>query len=256
MHIKTSAVSYLNTKPLLYGLEASGLIHDLDLSLEIPSLTAAKLLSGEADLGLVPVAILPLLPAHAQIVGNYCIGAKGAVKTVCLYSQVPLQNIEQILLDHHSRTSVQLVQVLCRDYWQIHPDFIAAQAGFETQIDTTTAGVIIGDRAIDWHSRFAFCYDLGAEWTAYTNLPFVFAAWVATQPLEADFIARLDAAFQLGVRNIDKVAEIYKPDYPADFDIFRYLTENISYELDAPKRDGLSLFLQKLKSLTPTPSLM
>lgn len=251
MRIKTSAVSYLNTKPFLYGLEQSGLLNDLDLSLDIPSHTAAKLLSGTVALGLVPVAILPFLPASAQIVSNYCIGTLGSVRTVCLYSQVPIRNIEQILLDYHSRTSVQLVQVLCRDYWQIQPDFKPAQPDFETQIGGTTAGVIIGDRAIEWHNRFAFCYDLGKAWVTHTGLPFVFAAWVATHPLSPEFIDRLNAAFAFGVSQIERVAALYQPLYPNDFDVLHYLSENINFRLDAPKREGLALFLQHLKQLNP-----
>ena len=102
--IKITAVSYLNTKPLLYGLLKSNLAQSVDLQLNIPSVCAQKLLNGEADLGLVPVAILPELQ-QPQIISDYCIGTVGAVKTVAIYSHVPIEKVESLYLDYHSRTS-------------------------------------------------------------------------------------------------------------------------------------------------------
>ncbi|MEO6037657.1 MAG: MqnA/MqnD/SBP family protein, partial [Saprospiraceae bacterium] len=128
--LRISAVSYLNTKPFIYGLYRSDLGDILDLSLDIPALCAQKLLTGEADLALAPVAIIPELP-EAYIVSDYCIGAVGKVKTVCLFSNTPLSEIKQIYLDFHSRTSVALVRILCAQYWHIQPEFVPAEPGFE-----------------------------------------------------------------------------------------------------------------------------
>ena len=138
--IKASAVAYLNTKPFLYGLKKTGLLQQIDLALDIPSNTAKKLLNGEVDLGLVPVAVLPLLTKKYQIVSDYCIGTERVVKTVCLYSQVSLQQIKRIYLDYHSRTSVQLVQLLCEKYWQLEVEFLPAEEGYIQQIQGDTAG--------------------------------------------------------------------------------------------------------------------
>ncbi|NQX96939.1 MAG: hypothetical protein HRT73_03545 [Flavobacteriales bacterium] len=96
--IKVSAVSYLNTLPFIYGINNSEVMEGIDLSLDIPSDCAKKLLSGEVDLGLVPIAILPQLKEY-HIISDYCIGAEGKVDSVALYSDVPLNEIEYIYLD-------------------------------------------------------------------------------------------------------------------------------------------------------------
>ena len=114
--IRVSAISYLNSIPFVYGLENSPLQSEIELSLDIPSECAKKLLENKVDIGLVPVAIIPQLK-FSEIIGPYCIGANGPVESVCLFSQVPLNDIEEIQLDFHSKTSVQLVQLLSKKYW-------------------------------------------------------------------------------------------------------------------------------------------
>lgn len=238
--MRITAVSYLNTKPFIYGLYRSDLADILDLSLDIPSVCAQKLLSGEADIALTPVAIIPQLP-EVHLVSNYCIGSKGSVKTVCLFSDVPLERIKRVYLDFHSRTSVALVQILCQRYWQIEPVFIPAEEGFEQEIKGETAGVIIGDRAIGREKQFAYTYDLGEAWTAWTGLPFVFAAWVSTRPLHPELAARFNAALKLGLDHLPELLKIL-PGMP-NFDIEKYFRENISYDLDQEKWLGLNHFL-------------
>ena len=249
--IRVSAVSYLNTKPFLKGLEKKGMLPQMELSLEIPSKTAEKLKNGLVDLALVPVATLVNLPNY-YIVSNYCIGAVGAVKTVALYSDVPLNEVTHILLDYHSRTSVALVQVLCSRFWHKKVQFVPANMGFETQIGGTTAGVIIGDRTIEWAKHFAYQYDLSEAWQQMTGLPFVFAAWVTLKPLPLPYIQQLNEAFEVGINSIDEVVEEYKGIYPPDFDIKKYLTKCISYPLTPPKLKALDLFLSYVKELEMT----
>ncbi len=158
--IKITAVSYLNTKPLLYGLLKSDLAADIELQLDIPSVCAQKLLSGQADLGLVPVAVLPEL-ISPRIVSDYCIGADGTVRTVCIFSERPLEQVERLYLDFHSRTSVELTKILLAEYWMLSPELVPAQEGYEALISGTTAGLVIGDRAIGLEQKFSYVYDLG-----------------------------------------------------------------------------------------------
>lgn len=238
--MRLSAVSYLNTKPFIYGLYRSELADAIDLSLDIPSICAQKLLSGEADIVLSPVAIIPQLP-EAYLVSNYCIGATGTVKTVCLFSHVPLEEIQCVYLDFHSRTSVALVQVLCEKYWKVKPEFIPATEGFEQKIEGNTAAVIIGDRTIGLDQKFPYIYDLGEAWTDWTGLPFVFAAWFSTKPIPPEFLARFNDALKLGLDHLPELLKII----PAisGFDTEKYFRENISYTLDEPKWNGLNRFL-------------
>ncbi|HAD14618.1 MAG TPA: ABC transporter substrate-binding protein [Saprospirales bacterium] len=238
--MRLTAVSYLNTKPFIYGLFRSDLAGIMDLSLDIPSICAQKLLTGEADIALAPVAVIPQLP-QAYLISNYCIGATGAVKTVCLYSEVPLENIQQIYLDFHSRTSVALVQILCREYWHIQPIFIPATEGFEHRIGGGTAAVIIGDRTMGLEKKYPFAYDLGEAWVNWTGLPFVFAAWISTKPISAELTDRFNQALGFGLEHIPELLKII-PFNPA-FDTESYFKDNISYDFNEAKWQGLHRFL-------------
>jgi chorismate dehydratase len=238
--IRISAVSYLNTKPFIYGIYRSAVGDSIDLSLDIPSRCAEKLRTGEADLVLTPVAIIPELP-EAHLVSEFCIGSTGTVKTVCIYSERPLHEIKRIYLDFHSRTSVMLSQVLCAQYWNIQPTFIPATEGYEQNIKGTDAGLVIGDRTIGLDQKFPYVYDLGEAWTAWTGLPFVFAAWVSAKPLPTDFIADFNMALQNGLDHLPELIKIL-PTIPG-FSLEDYFRNNISYHLDDAKWKGLNRFL-------------
>lgn len=244
--LKISAVSYLNTKPFLWGIEQlqkqTPPPIPFKIELDIPAQTAQKLLQNTVQIALVPVAILPQLPNY-KIITNYCIGAINQVKTVCLYSQKPLQQLTHIFLDYHSRTSVQLVQILCKHFWKKNVQFIESQPNFETQIQDTTGGVIIGDRTIYYHQQFKYCYDLAEAWHQFTQLPFVFAAWVTTQNIPQNVIDYLNTAFDYATQNLPAIAQQYQKNYPQQFDVYQYLTQNIDYKLDTQKTKALNLFL-------------
>ena len=146
--IKVGAVSYLNTKPLLYGVKRDeALKNQIDLLEDYPAKIAGMLIEGSIDVGLVPVAIIPKL-SEWHIVSDYCIGAEGDVASVCLFSDVPIEKVERVLLDYQSRTSVNLCKVLLKHHWKITPVIEDAQEGYQKEIKGTTAGVVIGDRAL------------------------------------------------------------------------------------------------------------
>jgi chorismate dehydratase len=241
--MRISAVSYLNTKPFIYGIYRSALGDHLEISLDIPSVCASKLLSGEADIALAPVAVIPDLP-QAWLVSDYCIGATGPVNTVCLFSERPLGEIERIYLDFHSRTSVALVRVLCAKYWHIEPEFVPAGPGFEQKIGGSTAAVIIGDRAFQYLNRFPVVIDLAEQWVKWTHMPFVFAAWMSVKPLQPEFIQQLNHAFRTGIEHIPELMKIL-PSLPG-INLEHYFRHNISYELDDAKWRGLNHFLSHL----------
>lgn len=244
--IRIGAVSYLNTRPLLFGLKRSGLMDRIELVEEYPSRIAAMLLNDEIDVGLVPVAIIPRLQ-QAHIVTDYCIGAEGDVASVALFSEVPVEQVTRVLLDYQSRTSVNLARVLLKEYWKLSPVQEDAKEDFRNDITGTTAGVVIGDRALEQRKISAFTYDLAGAWKAHTGLPFVFAAWVANKALPEDFTDAFNRANGYGIKHIDEVVA----ENPYDvYALKKYYTENISYQLDEAKRKGLALFLDKLKQLS------
>lgn len=241
--IKITAVSYLNTKPFIYGIYRSELAEHIDLQLDIPSECARKLAAGEVDLALAPVAVLPEVP-QPRIVSDFCIGAVGPVRTVSLFSDVPLREIRRVFLDFHSKTSVTLVQVLCREFWKISPEFVPAPADFIERIGGDTAAVIIGDRTIGLDGRFRYNYDLAEAWLAWTGLPFVFAAWASNRPLSEEFLEKFNAALLAGIERVPELVQVL-PTMPG-FDVADYFKNCISYDLDEAKWAGMNLFLEKI----------
>ena len=243
---RIGAVSYLNTRPLLLGIEQESFLNSIDLVKSYPANIAQDLLSGKIDIGLVPVAILPQL-SDPHIVSNYVIGANGAVASVALFSEVPIHEIKSIYLDYQSRTSVQLLKILLSQFWKKEVEFISATEGYIAQISGTTAGVIIGDRALENLSKYPYVYDLSLAWKQHTGLPFVFAAWVANQPIPAAFMAAFDTANGYGLAHLDEVIALI-PAQEQVYDLHKYYTENISYVYDEEMKQGLAAFLNFIKS--------
>ena len=243
--IKISAVSYLNTIPFIHGLKQSGLINSIDLMLDYPSICADKLINRDVDLALVPVAIIPELK-EAHIISDYCIGSNGAVDTVCLYSDVPITEINSIALDYQSRTSVALLKILLNEYWQLNPELKIADIGFEKNIKDNNAALVIGDRAFKLNSKHKYIYDLSSIWKEMTGLPFVFAAWVTNEKLPQDFIVDFNKALKNGLSDIDAALNKKWNNYTLCEKPNDYLNNQISYVLDAEKKKGMELFLSKV----------
>ncbi|RYZ56295.1 MAG: hypothetical protein EOP49_00735 [Sphingobacteriales bacterium] len=241
--IKVGAVSYLNTKPLLYGIERSAVMDRIELSLEYPSELARKLAEGTVDLALMPVAAINDIEG-AKVVSDYGIAADGKVASVCIYSQVPIQEVKSVYLDYQSRTSVRLAQLLFEKYWKQEVQFVPATEHFIDYIQGDRAGVIIGDRALKQLTNFEYVYDLATVWKDMTGLPFVFAAWVATRELPADFIEQFNGANATGLQHLEEIVSAYPFPY---FDLMDYYTNYIHFHLDADKRKGLDLFLSMIR---------
>jgi chorismate dehydratase len=239
---KIGAVSYLNTKPLLYGLQQQPIAQHIQLIQDYPANIAKLLLTNKIDIGLVPVAIIPKMDDHF-IVSDYCIGATQSVASVAIFSKVPLQKVKTIILDYQSRTSVALTKVLMKYYFKQEVNFIPATENFIDDINNTTAAVVIGDRALELLAKFEFVTDLAQAWIHFSQLPFVFAAWVANKKIDASFIQEFNKANAFGLENLDSV--IAQNPYPA-YDLKAYYTQNISYHLNEAKMKGLQFFLSFL----------
>lgn len=244
---KISIVNYTNTLPFKFGIAQSGLGDKIDLQFDIPSVCAQKLVENKVDIGLIPVAAIPLLKEY-HIISKYCLGSNEKVDTVKLYSRVPLEKIETIYLDYQSRTSVTLVQVLAKFFWKINPVFTRATDGFEKLVAGNTAVVVIGDRCFEMNGNFEYEYDLATEWKNYTNLPFVFAAWVSNKKIEEEFISEFENALALGVSRIKQAVEATIAGEKQQV-IKTYLTDRISYDFTEEKKKAMEYFLHLLKQL-------
>ena len=243
--IRVGAVSYLNTRPLIFGVKRSGLMDRIDLIEDYPSKIAAMLLNDEIDVGLIPVAVIPQMKQHF-IVTDYCIGAEGEVASVALFSEVPMEQIEKVVFYYQSKTSVSLAKILLKEYWKKNVVFEDAKEDFIDHINGTTAAVVIGDRALQLTHHSKYVYDLGLAWKSFTGMPFVFAAWIANKPLDEAFLDAFNRANAYGIKHMEEVlAEVSF----ADYDLKKYYTKNISYELTDQKREALQKFISMLPVL-------
>lgn len=238
--IKISAVSYTNTKPFIYGIEHSALLGQISLSLDIPTDCAAKLIDGQVDIGLIPVAAIPNVP-NANIVANYCIGSVGAVNSVFIFSKVPVGEIKTVRLDSHSRTSNNLAKVLLKFHFKQAVSFVT-----DEPIDAD-AIVLIGDRTFGRKDNFPYAYDMGEEWMNFTGLPFVYAAWVANKVIPQAFINDFNQALAFGLsKRKELLLDLPKID---NFDLEDYLLHKLDFELTDKKREALELFLSYIAKL-------
>lgn len=239
--IRVGIVNYLNTRPLIYGLHRPPVSDKIILTGDYPSRVAGQLMNDEIDVGLVPVAALKEMKEY-HIVGDYCIGTEGEIASVALFSEVPVQEIKKVYLDYQSRSSVALLQFLMREYWGINPEVLRAEnESYRHEITGTTAGLVIGDRALEQRKLSTFIYDLGSEWRAITGLPFVFAVWASRKKLPDEFIREFNEANSVGLKKIDEIAASI-PD--ALYDMKKYYKLHLSYRLDEAKKKGMEKFLE------------
>lgn len=236
--IRISAVSYTNSIPFVYGIEHSDILDKIHLSLDIPSQCAQKLIDDEADIGLVPVAALLNIPGYA-ILGDYCIGANGAVNSVFIFSNKPVDEIKTLRLDLQSRSSNALAKVLLKHFWKVEPEFTTA--------DNADAFVEIGDRTFGKADNYPFVYDLAEQWKNFTGLPFAFAVWASNKPISPEFVTEFNAALKLGVQNTDAVLKTIPTRHNFDFE--HYLKRNLDFNLDGAKREAIALFLNYVQDI-------
>ena len=216
----------------------SGILAQLDVSLDIPSDCARKLIDNQVDIGLVPVAALLDIPNY-KIISNYCIGASGPVDSVFIFSERPIQEIKTIELDVQSRTSNNLARVLLKHHWKVNAEVVS-----NCRAD---AFVQIGDRTFGKKDQYAYTYDLAEEWQIFSGLPFVFAVWAANKELPANFLLDFNIALKYG---LDHRPEVIKTIPVKDnFDVGEYLMHKIDYDLDNKKLEALKMFHQLMNDL-------
>ena len=244
--IRISAVSYTNTKPFIYGIQHSGILDKIELSLDMPSDCAQKLIDNVVDIGLIPVAATLNLPQW-EIVSAYCIGAVGAVNSVFIFSNCDVKDIKYLQLDPQSRSSNNLARVLLKNYWQVTPELIKDADNYAQSTEANTAFVQIGDRTFGKKDKYKFVYDLAEEWQKFTGLPFMFAAWIANKPIPQEFMDEFNEALKYG---LDHRAELFE-ELPMrdDFDIKDYLMHKIDFDMTEGKKKALYMFLDYIKAL-------
>ncbi len=244
--IRITAVSYINTYPFLYLL--SKLNSPLfELSVDYPAECARKLIANKADIGLIPVATLGSIP-NGKIVTDYCIGADGAVNTVALLSNTSIDNIDTIYLDYQSRTSVNLMRLLAKEYFNRQFIWIDTKPGFESHtLKDNEAMVVIGDRVFEIESRFRYKYDLPEEWKRHTGLPFIFAAWITNKDIPEHITDTLNNCFKNIEQSFEKSIDKYHTNSSIDkTTVINYLRNDIVYRKSTDMERAMHLFITKL----------
>lgn len=254
MTAKIGAVAYLNTKPLIYGLEKR-LANAGALSLDLPSRLADDLQAGRLVVALIPSIEFFRHPGY-KIISNACIACRGNVRSVKVVFRKPPQEVESIAWDEGSRTSVALAQILLHRRFGIHPETKLFPIADRLESTKSDACLVIGDRAMKIDdSQFHEVWDLGEEWLIDTGLPFVFAMWVARESFHSpDLEAILEECRDDGFAHIDELSTQYCGRYGLTFDECKeYLGHHLQFRLDEKQREGLSLYreLAKEQGLIP-----
>ena len=240
--IRIGAVSYLNTKPLVYRLDE--IAPDADISYDLPSRLADQLASGELDVALIP-SVEYFQDAAYEIVSNACIGCRGPVLSVKLLTRVPFPQIRTLALDEGSRTSAALVRILLQQRFGVTPHLESLPIGADVNDTTADAILLIGDRAIHRpDGGFIDEWDLGDQWCRWSELPFVFAMWVARPGVDTTAIrTALEQARDEGVANLTAIATQEAAAVGlTESQSLSYLRDNLHFYLGTRERKGLELF--------------
>lgn len=271
--IRISIVEFLNTAPLVWGFTDGPLAGRYDLSFTVPSRCADALRDGEADVAIIPAVEYQRIDGLAILPGM-SVAAKKEVRSILTIARRPIERAKRIALDTSSRSSVALVQLLCRNFWGISPEFVHAAPDPAAMLADADAALIIGDPALriaikaeqlrTKKSPDEFCcggdpslqpvpgvdslfvYDVAHQWREMTALPAVLAVWAAPRDLvTADLLSDFETSKAYGMSCIREIAEgaSLKLDLPAS-ELERYLRENIDFSLDAENLAGLSLYFK------------
>lgn len=246
--LRISAISFLNTVPLMWDFEHGPVGANFDISYTLPSLCAAELQAGTADIGIIPAAAYTQIP-DLVIIPEVAIAARRPVRSILVASKVPIDNVRTLALDTSSMTSVALTKVLFERWLGGGRTFTAMAPDVDAMLHEHDACLVIGDTALQVDRRKYFTLDLAEEWIRFTGKPFVFAFWAIRRAALGDAPADLVAAFQRsrdhGVtpESIAAIANSWAGKLGlSEADIRSYLTEHIHYQLDAGCLDGLQMF--------------
>jgi len=242
--LRIGAVSYLNTKPLVHGL-AELLPYD-ELFFDYPSRLADSLSQASLDIALVPSIELAEHPEW-NILSDACIGCVGPVLSVKVMFRVPPAEIRSLALDEGSRTSAVLAQILLHKLHGVCPELTSLPLGRKPEQADADAVLVIGDRAIcNNDSKFVEVWDLGEQWCLWSELPMVFALWVARPHVATDEVAAaLCAARDNGCRRLSEIAYEQSEEMQLPLKLVEeYLCQNLHFHLQNEQLRGLELFYQ------------
>jgi chorismate dehydratase len=264
--LRISAISYLNTAPLMWDFEHGDPRHevarDFDISYTLPSACARALAEGTADIGIIPAAAYAEIPG-LQILPEVAIASRRAVRSILLVSKVPIEKIRTVALDTSSLTSVALTKVLFAKWLGGGKTYTAMAPDVEGMLAGNDAGLLIGDPALKIDRARYHTLDLAEEWIRHTGKPFVFAFWAVRRVALRETAPSLDlpSVFQLSrdhglePSSLNQIAREWAPRLDiSESSVKSYLTQNIHYQLDAGCLEGLRMFYQYAAQIGALPA--
>jgi chorismate dehydratase len=261
--LRISAISYLNTAPLMWDFEHGEAAHDFDIAYTLPSACARSLAEGTADIGIIPAAAYAEIPG-LQILPEVAIASRRAVRSILLVSKVPIDKVRSVALDTSSMTSVALTKVLFEKWLGGARTYTSMAPVIEQMLVGHDAGLLIGDPALQIDRSRFHTLDLAEEWIRYTGKPFVFAFWAVRNNALQEAAPSLDlsSVFQnsrdhgLETSSLNQIAREWAPRLNlAEDDVRNYLTQNIHYHLDAGCLNGLQLFYRYAAEVGALPTV-
>jgi len=242
--LQVSLVSYLNTKPLIYGLERGLIKHRFEMQRDVPSVCARRLTEGDVELGIIPSIEFITGRGNWRIVPDLCIASRSSVTSVNLFFKSGLHKLKTIALDTSSRTSVALLKILLRERYQLSPDFIEMSPDLGQMLEKADAALIIGDKALNYQVDHKNYIDLGEEWHDLTGLPFVYAFWAGQEySLTPPDILAILGSYRLGSDHLQEIAREFALDQPHGWELyFNYLDRHICYSFGPNEQNGLLEF--------------
>jgi chorismate dehydratase len=243
---RVCAVSYLNTVPLVWGIEHGAGRGIFDINYALPSECADQLASGDADIGIVPV--IEMARQKLDYFHSTGIACRGAVRSILLVSKVPFREIKTLSTDTGSRTSVILARIILAEKYGVQPKLISRRAELAPMLGEADAALLIGDPALRLNpSTLPFeTLDLGSEWTQLTSLPMVFALWSGRKEIMQPVFeqALLDSCRE-GLAHMDQIVLEQSPIRGVPVELARdYLTRHIVFELNEGDHEGLRQYLK------------
>jgi chorismate dehydratase len=252
--VRVGAVNYLNTKPLIEGLDS--IAPHFRLSLDLPSRLADQLAAGQLDVALIPV--IEFFRGHNySLIPGVSIASRGPVLSVTLFSRVPWSEIRSVSLDEGSRTSAALTKLLLNERTEAEVQFEKLPIDQPFEGLSTDAVLLIGDRAMRaCLPGYEFAYDLGQEWNEWTGLPFVFAVWAVREAIDPqECTPFFQQAKKLGIQRIGPIAAREAPGLNLDPGFCRrYLTNIVQYDLGPRELAGLGQFYERATAIGLAPT--
>jgi chorismate dehydratase len=248
-----SAVSYLNTWPLVWGFLHGPQWGIFDFRFDLPVHCAEALRDGKAGIGLVPCAELDRL--GLDFLPDLGIACEGPVRSILLISRKPFREIRTLAVDSSSRTSVALARILLAECYGCRPALTPLAPYLDEMMVDKDAALIIGDPALhlDPDALPYEVLDLGGEWVKWTGLPMVFAVWAGRSDLlTSEVAATFRASYNWGSEHVDDmVARAWaERGFPKDL-ARQYFTRYIAYQLSSKHLEGLAAFRKLVGNLDP-----